>query len=136
MLFLPPTPLLATPMYILRFGPMACETLGGVPLTGETGRLEKELGGCSVGTLGRGDMRRLTLLKEVETMDGEHLKDMPAMMEPCAPGKPVCHSTYPPTVHSVETTQVVINLIFKHLCTYNECVLLELHVIYFGGNSS
>jgi len=94
MLFLLPTPLLATPMYILRFGPMACETLGGVPLTGETERLEKELEGCSVGMLGRGDMRRLILLKEVETMDGEHLKDMPAMMEPCAPGKPVCHSTY------------------------------------------
>ena len=57
-LFLPPIPLLVIQMYSLRSGPMVCETHGDVLLTGETGKVEKELGEFSVEMLGRGVMKR------------------------------------------------------------------------------
>ena len=68
---------------------MACETLGGVLLTEETDRQEKEQGGCSVEMSGRVDMRRLISLKEVKTMDGEPLREIAALMKTSVLDKPV-----------------------------------------------
>ena len=75
-------------MYVLKSGPMACETLGGVLLTEETDRQEKEQGGCSVEMWGRTGMRRSTSLKEVKTMNGGPLKEIAALMETSV--QPVC----------------------------------------------
>ena len=91
MLSLPLTPLLAPQTYVLKSGPMACETLGGVLLTEETDRQEKEQGGCSVEMWGRVDMRRLISLKEVKTTDGEPLREIVALMKTSVLDKPVCY---------------------------------------------
>ena len=91
MLSLPLILLLASQMYVLKSGHMACETLGGVLLTEETDRREKEQGGCSVEMWGRVDMRRLISLKEVETMDGELLREIAALMKISVLDKPVCY---------------------------------------------
>jgi len=90
MLSLPLILLLASQMYVLKSGPMVCETLGGVLLTEETDRQEKEQGGCSVEMWGRTGTRRSTSLKEVKTMDGELLREITASMGASVLEEPVC----------------------------------------------
>ena len=93
MLSLPLILLLASQMYVLKSGHMACETLGGVLLTEETDRREKEQEGCSVEMWGRVDMRRLISSKEVKTTDGELLREIAALMETSVLDKPVCFNS-------------------------------------------
>ena len=90
MLSLPLILLLASQMYVLKSGPMVCETLGGVLLTEETDRREKEQGGCSVEMLDRTGTRRLTSLKEVKTTDGELLREITASIGASVLEEPVC----------------------------------------------
>ena len=68
-------------MYVLKSGPMVCETLGVVLSTEETDRQEKGQGGYSVEMWGRKNMRRLISLKEVGTTNGEPLKEIAALMK-------------------------------------------------------
>ena len=88
MLSLPLILLLASQMYALKSGHMACETLGVVLLTEETDRQEKEQGECSVELWGRTGTRRSTSLKEVKTTNGGPLKEIAALMETSV--QPVC----------------------------------------------
>ena len=90
MLSLPLILLLASQTYVLKSGPMACETLGGALLTEETDRQEKEQEGCSVEMLGRTGTRRSTSLKEVKTTDGELLREITASIGASVLEEPVC----------------------------------------------
>ena len=56
-------------------------------------RREKEQGGCSVEMSGRVDMRRLISSKEVETTDGELLREIAALMKTSVLDKLVCYLT-------------------------------------------
>lgn len=58
--FLPIIPLLVCLALSQRSMPMDYATSGGAPWIGGTGSLAREEGGSSAGTLGRGDLRRLT----------------------------------------------------------------------------
>ena len=59
---------------------MVSVTLGGVHLIGETQEGGVK-GDCSVVTLGKTGLRKLTLLKKAEIMGGVHLKAINVLIE-------------------------------------------------------